>query len=102
MSVKKAYLANDISPWVINIKVLLLDIETAPNTGYFWGLHEQDISLDQIIETSYILCWSAKWLHDPTIRFERTPYKKRGCRRMLRSIHGLMEEADMIVTYNGN
>jgi DNA polymerase elongation subunit (family B) len=84
------------------LKILLLDIETAPNTGYFWGLYEQDINLEQIIETSYILCWSAKWLDDSAIVFERTPYAKRGGRGMLRSIHGLMEEADMIVTYNGN
>jgi hypothetical protein len=80
----------------------LLDIETAPNTAFVWGLYDQDVGLNQIIETSYILCWSAKWLGEPEIHFERTLHKKRSSKGMLRHIHGLMECADMIVTYNGN
>lgn len=82
--------------------ILLLDIETAPITAYAWDLRTEYISPDNIIDTSYIMCWSAKWLHHPRIYFERTPYRKRGCRRMLRGIHSLMEEAEMIMTYNGN
>jgi DNA polymerase elongation subunit (family B) len=84
------------------LRVLLLDIETAPNTVYVWGFREQDISLDQIIDSSYIMCWSAKWLNEPEIHFERTMHKNRSSKGMLRHIHGLMECADMIVTYNGN
>jgi hypothetical protein len=86
----------------MGLRVLLLDIETAPNTAFVWGLYDQDVGLSQIIDTSYILCWAAKWLGEPYIHFERTLHQKRSSKGMLRHIHGLMECADMIVTYNGN
>jgi DNA polymerase elongation subunit (family B) len=86
----------------MGLRVLLLDIETAPNTAFVWGLYDQDVGLSQIIDTSYILCWAAKWLGQPEIHFERTLHQKRSSKGMLRHIHGLMECADMIVTYNGN
>lgn len=47
--------------------ILLLDIETTPNLVYSWGLHKQEISIDQIVRPSHILCWSAKWLYDDKI-----------------------------------
>ena len=42
-------------------RILFLDIETAPNTAYVWALFDQNISTDQIVDTSYILCASWKW-----------------------------------------
>lgn len=83
-------------------KVLLLDCETSPLTVYSWGLREQDISLDQIIDTSYTLCWAAKWLGDKEIMFERTWEKKTSSRAMILRIHELLSEADTVVTYNGD
>jgi DNA polymerase elongation subunit (family B) len=81
---------------------LLLDIETAPLTGYFWGLRDQFIHPENVIDSSYILCWAAKWLGQPEIHFERTLHQKRSSKGMLRRIHGLMERADLIVGYNSN
>jgi hypothetical protein len=43
------------------VKLLLLDIETAPNTVYTWGLYDQNIAINQIISTGYVLCYAAKW-----------------------------------------
>ena len=83
------------------MKALLLDIESAPLTVFCWGLREQDISLDQIIDTSYVLCWSAKWLGQDEMMFERTWKKKRSSRVMIQRIHGLISEADAVITYNG-
>ncbi len=81
------------------MKVLLLDIETAPNTVYCWGLFDQNISHDQVKETSSILCWSAKWLHEAEVMYksvQRTSEKK-----MLEKIHGLLGEAEVVIHYNG-
>lgn len=83
------------------MKTLLLDVESAPLTVYCWGLREQDISLDQIIDTSYILCWSAKWLGKDHIMFERTLKRRGSSRAMIARIHDLLSEADTVVTYNG-
>ena len=44
------------------MKILILDIETSPHTGFHWGLFQQNISIGQLIESSSVLCWAAKWL----------------------------------------
>ena len=43
------------------MKILLLDIETAPNIVHSWGLWQQNIGLPQIVKSGYTICWSAKW-----------------------------------------
>jgi len=81
------------------MKTLLLDIETAPNKAYVWGLWEQNVSLSQLEASSYILCWSAKWLGETDITF--SSIKAVGQKRMLNRIHRLLDEADAVVHYNG-
>ena len=43
-------------------KILSLDIETAPAKVYCWGLWDQNIGINQIVEDGYVLCWCAKWI----------------------------------------
>lgn len=81
------------------MRILLLDIETAPNIAYVWGLWQQNVSIDQIANSGYVLCWSAKWYDEKGITFSslyKTPPRK-----MLRTIHALLNEADAVVHYNG-
>lgn len=80
-------------------RTLLLDIETAPNTVYCWGLFDQNIAHEQVVESSYILCWSAKWYHDHHLQYESLQTQTK--RSMLRKIHALLEEAEVVVHYNG-
>lgn len=81
------------------IKILLLDIESAPNTAHVWGLWKQNIGLNQILDSGYVLCWAAKWLGKKEIFFSSTFHD--GKRTMLNKIHTLLDEADAIVHYNG-
>ncbi len=81
------------------MKILLLDIETAPNKVYTWGLFNQNIALNQIDEPGYTLCWSAKWLGKKEIMF--ASLYKNGKREMLKQIEDLLNEADVVVHYNG-
>lgn len=81
------------------MKILLLDIETAPNTAHVWGLFKQNVGINQIMESSYVLCWSAKWYGDDDIFFASTYHT--GTKRMLRVIHDLISQADAVVHYNG-
>lgn len=80
------------------LKILLLDIETAPHQVYVWGMWDQNVQLDRLIEHGRTLCWAAKWYEDDTVYFDT---EVRGRRRMIRRIHKLMNEADIVVTYNG-
>ena len=81
------------------MKILLLDIETAPNLVHVWGLWQQNVGLPQIVKSGYTMCWSAKWYGDNEIFhmniFESTQ------KAMLKEIHRLLCEADAVVHYNG-
>jgi|TARA_R110000796_G_scaffold64443_4_gene149315 DNA polymerase elongation subunit (family B) len=83
----------------MSAKILVLDIETSPNIGMHWGLWQQNISINQLIESSTILCWAAKWVGDRKVHFasilESSP------KEMIKKIHKLVDEADAIITYNG-
>lgn len=81
------------------MKILLLDIETAPNVVYTWGLRDQNISLNQIEQSGYVMCWAAKWYGKKDIMFSSVKQTTPG--KMLKQIHELLSEADVVVHYNG-
>lgn len=86
-------------------KVLLFDIETAPILAHVWGLWENNVSLNQIIQDWHILSWSAKWLHDTP---DKVMYKdQRNAKNIeddsaiLKDIWTLLDQADIVITQNG-
>lgn len=81
-------------------KILFLDIETAPNKGYFWGLWDQTIGTNQVEETSYVLCWAAKWMDEKDVMFASVR-QRGGAKEMMRKMHRLLDEAHIVVHYNG-
>lgn len=82
------------------IRTLLLDIETFSNTAYTWGLWDQTIGLNQLIEASRMICWVASWKGSDETIFSSEHLTSR--KNMLRELHDLMDEADEIVTFNGD
>lgn len=81
-------------------KILVFDIETCPNLGWFWGLFKQNMRPDQIKEPSRMICFAAKWLGEKKIIF-RSEYHH-GHPEMVRTLFDLLDEADVSVTYNGD
>lgn len=80
-------------------RILFIDIETSPNLATVWGIWQQNISLNQLLETSYVLCWSAKWKGSNTILFDSV--LKSGKNGVIKSIWKLLDSADIICHYNG-
>jgi uncharacterized protein YprB with RNaseH-like and TPR domain len=80
------------------MKILLLDIETTPMQVYAWGLWDQNISIDQIIKSSEMLCFGARWLGQKKVIFKSSYHH--GKQEMLEELHKLMEEADVLVGWN--
>lgn len=76
------------------MKVLTLDIETAPNLAHTWGLWNVNVGLPQLLESGYVMCFAAKWEHEDKVRF----HKGNG---MVAAAHKLLTEADVVVHYNG-
>ena len=82
------------------MKILLIDIEVAPNTAHVWGIFDQNISINQLLESSYTLCYAAKWYGNPKIMFDSV--QKSGKDKMLANVHALLDQADAVVHYNGS
>jgi hypothetical protein len=66
---------------------------------YCWGLYDQNIAINQIVEPGYTLCWSAKWHGERKIHF--SSLQRDGHKKMIKKIYDLLEEADAVVHYNG-
>ena len=82
------------------MKILLLDIETAPNTAYVWRLFKENIGTNQLLESSYVMCWAAKWVGSDDIMFDSIYYSKP--KQMLKRIHKLLDQADVVIHWNGS
>ena len=81
------------------MKILVLDIETSPNLAHVWGIWQQNVGLNQLLDVTEVLCWAAKWVGEDEIFFDSVhDNDKIG---MLSKIWKLMDEADAIVHYNG-
>lgn len=88
-----------------NVRVLLYDIETAPNLGYSWGKWEQNII--QFEQEWYMLSFAWKWLGEDKIHciglddfptaFDADPTNDY---HLIEKLHELFSEADIIVGHN--
>ena len=82
-------------------KVLVFDIETSPIKAYVWGLKDQFISLNQIIEDWKIIAWGAKWLNTPASDVMYADSRALSEKRLLQRIWWLLDAADIVITQNG-
>lgn len=99
-------LLNENTWSVSRIKILHLDIETAPSLAHVWGIWQQNVALNQLIVPGYLLSWAAKWDGEREVHFMRVRHEDgivvpESRRAMLRGIHDLLCQADAVVTYNG-
>ena len=82
------------------IKVLAIDIETSPNLGYVWSLWNQNLSLSQLVETTEVMCFAARWVGSK--KSEIMFFDNRdGMAPMLEAAWGLLDEADAVLSWNG-
>ncbi len=81
------------------LKILHVDIETAPMNGYFWNMFPKYIPINHIASAGYTLCWSAGW--EGEREYFHGSIQADGEKVMLDRIHKLLDEADAVVHYNG-
>lgn len=82
-----------------NSKILLIDIETAPNLAYVWGIWGENIPLARLVDAGYVLSCAAKWYGSDKILY-KSLYKT-GSKRMLKWIHRLLDDADIVIHFYG-
>lgn len=89
-------------------KVLFLDIETSFKIAGIWKRFQENVSMDQLFQDTYVLSWAAKWLGSNEMMSDalyRHPklYKKDPTddTAILKTIWRLLDKADYIVAHNG-
>ena len=85
-------------------KILIFDIETAPMSAFVWKRYKENVSLEQTISESFMLCWSAKWLYEEEVfgdKLTSEEARKEDDFRIVESLYKIISQADIIVAYNG-
>lgn len=81
------------------MKILYLDIETAPSEAVVFSLRQRYINPNQIKEAGYTLCWAAKWEGDRNVQY--FGLDTHSADEMVYAMHDLLMQADAVIHYNG-
>lgn len=82
------------------IRMLMLDIETTPDKSYHWGRWNQNIGINQTIETGAMVCFASKWYGQDEIEFYSD--WQLGEEGMVLEAWRLLDEADVVVHFYGS
>lgn len=89
------------------MRILILDVETAPSLGWIWSLWKEVMSTLFLEKDWFIMCWSAKWLGEKEVFsssiVDFKDYKKNpeNDRKTLEKLWKLLDEADIVIAHNG-
>jgi len=91
---------------VRNVRIVSFDIESAPLLSYHWGLFKQNISLKQIKNDWYPLCFSFKELGSPVQNYSLRDFdgyeSDNDCEEFLvEECWKVLDDADVIIAHNG-
>lgn len=88
-------------------KILIFDLENAPNTAYVWSLWMETTSEEMLDKSWYTLCWAAKWLDKKEVmssalidfprEFKKDPENDK---TILVKLWKLLDEADIVIGHN--
>lgn len=81
------------------MKILMVDIETIPDKGYFWGIWNENIGINQITDPGGLVCFASKWYGQDEIEF----YSQwdDGNLTMVTEAWRILNEADVVVHFYG-
>ena len=83
-------------------RVLIYDLETSPNIGWFWRAgYKQNIMPNQIIKERAIICVSYKWQGEKEV-YNLTWDKNQDDKFLVEQFIDVLNEADLIVAHNGD
>jgi hypothetical protein len=85
----------------MSARILYLDVECAPTVAHVWSLRDLNVGLSQIVSDPYLIGVGYMWDGDRAPRYLST-WAKGGRLAMLRALWALLDEADVIVHYNGD
>jgi hypothetical protein len=90
----------------VDARILLLDLETAPNLGFVWGIWEQNVI--DVKKSWYLLSFAAKWTNERKTHvrclpdYPRFKSHKEDDKHLIADLWELLNEADIVVAHNGD
>lgn len=81
-------------------KILAIDIEWSPAKAYVWKMWDENVTPDQLIDAGGLLCFCAHWVGSKHFMFFSE--WENGKQEMAVVLRQLLDEADAVITYNGN
>jgi len=88
---------------VNKMRILVLDIETAPMLANVWSLWQNGVSLNQVEKDWHILSYAAKWYGEDEVFYydQSGEYDIEDDFNLCHTLHDLMNNADATLTQNG-
>lgn len=88
----------------LNPRILVIDIETSPLITYTWGIVDQNIGLNQIVEDWHLLSFSAKFVGEKKIYYkdQRNAKDITNDKPLLEEIKTLLDQSDVVVGQNSD
>lgn len=83
------------------VKILIIDIETAPKIAYVWKFFKENISPKQVLSDGYVMSYAAKWLGEDFIFYKDCRDNIEDDTDLIIDINNLLDEADIVVAHYG-
>lgn len=85
------------------MKILVLDIETAPLLANLWSIWQHGVSLNQVQKDWHILSFAAKWYGEEEVFYfdQSDEHDVEDDFNLCHVLHDLMSQADATLTQNG-
>ena len=90
----------DLAPRNPEPRILTIDIETLPGTALYFSRWNVNIGMGNVLTSPRMGCFAAKWYGKPTVEFASEHHDGRA--KMLDLLWALLDEADMVVSWNGD
>jgi DNA polymerase elongation subunit (family B) len=89
--------------YLMNVKILLLDIETSPKKGYFWRVWKENIPPIMLQQDTRIISFAAKFFDRDKIFYQdiQGAINNKGEKLLLKYLWVLWNQSDVIVAHNG-
>lgn len=83
-------------------KILTVDIETAPIISYVWGLKDENIGVNQVIQHSHLMSVAAKWKDSDEVLYldQRNQPEVENDKDLTIWIRELFDQADLVIGQN--
>jgi DNA polymerase elongation subunit (family B) len=83
-------------------RILIIDIETSPIISYTWGLFDQNVGLNQVIQDWNILSYAAKFIDEKKVHYNDLSKSKdiHNDKKLLQDLWKLLDEADVVIGQN--